>query len=112
MFRFLLLALFVAFTAAFSGPMAVSQVARSQVSMMGKKVEQKTGGFWANVFAKSGEGVGLADAVSGSGVAVRGLLSPQPTKTPQEYDFRAQKGFTLKGKDKSSKINPKDPKTW
>ena len=49
MFRFLLLALFVAFSAAFSGPMAVSQVARSQVSMMGKKVEQKTGGFWDNV---------------------------------------------------------------
>ena len=112
MFRFLLLALFVAFTAAFSGPMAVSQVARSQVSMMGKKVEQKTGGFWANVFAKSGEGVGLADAVSANGVAVRGLLSPQKRKTPQEYDFRAQKGFSLKGVDKSSKINPKDPKTW
>jgi hypothetical protein len=68
--------------------------------------------FPQQVFAKSGEGVGLADAVSGSGVAVRGLLSPQPTKKPSEYDFRAQKGFTLKGKDKSSKINPKDPKTW
>lgn len=64
------------------------------------------------VFAKSGEGTGLADAASGTGVAVRGLLSPQKRKTPEEYDFRAQKGFTLKGIDKSTKINPKDPKTW
>ena len=37
MFRFLLLALFVAFASAFSGPMAVSQVARSQTVEMSTK---------------------------------------------------------------------------
>lgn len=55
MFRFLLLALFVAFSAAFSGPMAISQVTRSQVTMAAKKKteEKSTGGFWANVRPES-----------------------------------------------------------
>ena len=47
-FRFLVFMLFVAFTAAFSGPVAVTHAARSQVSMAAKKAE-KSGGFWSNV---------------------------------------------------------------
>lgn len=52
MFRFLLVALFVAFAQAFTGPMAVSQLSRSQISMAAKKAPAKKEekfNFWANV---------------------------------------------------------------
>lgn len=52
MFRFLLVALFVAFAQAFTGPMVVSQVSRSQISMAAKKApakKQEKFDFWANV---------------------------------------------------------------